>query len=65
MIFGVSKELRVGHCKIKQERIMILYLKYSGTNRILETGNNNRDVDKFNTSKDTIIKHFFLKFMIV
>ena len=39
------------------------YLKYSGMNRILETGNNHRDVDVFGTSRVKIKKHFMCKFM--
>ena len=39
------------------------YLKYSGMNRILETGNNHRDVDVFGTSRGKINKHFMSIFM--
>ena len=39
------------------------YLKYSGMNRILETGNNHRDVDVFGTSRVKIKKHFMSIFM--
>ena len=39
------------------------YLKYSGMNRILETGNNPRDVDVFGASRVKIKKHFMSIFM--
>ena len=39
--------------KLKRE-IFISEIIYSGVNRILENGNNNRNVDMFNTSKNKI-----------